>query len=213
MNTQVSIAKAWVAGIAFIAVVPAMAAGHAAGHHTVAKGLAAAYPWAFKDGNVTSKSFAITTAQEIAQKAGYSMVPGNEAMAAWKASRGEPKFGRTPSSATLRAYGKSVHAAVVLYGSVAWHTRSVWVNAGPKTISTATANVYVFDVRSGRTVFRSQGVTGRNDEKTLVLKVVADVLVTPLVTAVSGGPATPREQRAVQIALGRAYRGWVARSR
>jgi hypothetical protein len=31
-----------------------------------------------------------------------------------------------------------------------------------------------------------------------------------LVTAVSGGPVTPREQRAVQIALANAYSNWVS---
>jgi len=42
-----------------------------------------------------------------------------------------------------------------------------------------------------------------------VYKIAADILISPLVTVVSGGPATPREQRAVQIALGRAYHSWV----
>jgi hypothetical protein len=80
---------------------------------------------------------------------------------------------------------------------------------GPKTISTATVNAYVFDVASNKIVYRKQGVTGRSDERESIYKVAADVLVTPLVSAVSGGPATPREQRAVQIALGTAYRPWV----
>jgi hypothetical protein len=96
---------------------------------------------------------------------------------------------------------------------VAWHTRSIWVNAGPKTISTATVSVYVFDVASGKVVYKKTGVAGRSDERSQVLKLALDVLVSPLVTVVSGGPATPQEQRAVQIALGAAYHDWVKPTR
>jgi hypothetical protein len=38
------------------------------------------------------------------------------------------------------------------------------------------------------------------------------VLLTPLVTVVSGGPKTPHEQRAVQIAVAKAFRDWVKAS-
>ena len=47
------------------------------------------------------------------------------------------------------------------------------------------------------------------DEKFEVVKAGLDLLVTPLVTVVSGGPKTPHEQRAVQIAVAKALREWV----
>ena len=121
-------------------------------------------------------------------------------------------FGHMPSKSTLEAFGKANHASVVLYGAASWHTRSIWVDTGPKTISTATVDAYVFDVASDKVVYRSKRVQGRSDEKENAYKIVADILITPLVTVVSGGPATPREQRAVQIALSRAYHVWVKSS-
>ena len=42
-----------------------------------------------------------------------------------------------------------------------------------------------------------------------MVKAGADVLLTPLVTVVSGGPKTPHEQRAVQIAVAKALKDWV----
>ena len=175
-----------------------------------AKGTAVAYPWVFENGHDTSRSMAITTAEGIARKAGYASVPTQVASADWTAGKWpQPSFGHLPSTRTLRAFGKASHASKVLYGSVSWHTRSIWVNAGPKTISTATVNVYVLDVATGKVTFKKRGVTGRSDEKSKTLKLVGDVLLTPLITVVSGGPATPMEQRAAQIALGLAYHDWV----
>lgn len=144
------------------------------------------------------------------RNAGYSSIPGDVAEAAWTSHNfPAPSFGHMPTNSALRTFGKDLHASKVLFGSVSWHTRSIWVNAGPKTISTATVNVFVFDVASGKVVYKKSGVVGRSDEKSVIYKLALDVLLSPLVTAVSGGPATPQEQRAVQIALGLAYRNWV----
>jgi hypothetical protein len=174
------------------------------------RGTAVACPWAFQNGDETSQGTAITSVEEIMQKAGYATVSEQVARKAWNTSgRSQPRFKNMPSSATLESFGRAVHADKVYYGSVSWHTRSIWVDLGPKTISTATVNVYVFDVAADKVVYKSKGIEGRSDEKENTYKIVADVLITPLVTVVSGGPATPHEQRAVQIALGRAYHSWV----
>jgi|SRR5579862_4777951 len=197
-----------------LAAIPAMASGPASAPKARQGSIAVAYPWAFENGTTTSRRTAITSAEEIGRKAGYASVPAAEARSAWKSNNYPARsFGHLPSKATLESYGLATHASEVMYGSVSWHTRSVWVNLGPKTISTATVDVYVFDVRANKVVFKSLGITGRSDEKSNVYKVAADILITPLVTAVSGGPATPQEQRAVQIALGVAYHPWVRSSR
>ncbi|MGC8668834.1 MAG: hypothetical protein ACP5VE_12045 [Chthonomonadales bacterium] len=39
------------------------------------------------------------------------------------------------------------------------------------------------------------------------------VLLTPLFTVVSGGPKTPHEQRAVQLAIAKAIQPWLAARR
>lgn len=174
------------------------------------KGIAVSYPWTFTKGTGTARTTAAEASMEIGQRADYAMIPMDVAAAAWKSGNFRtPTRGNLPSRTTLQAFGKKLKAKRVMYGEIAWHTRSIWVNAGPKTISTATVNVYVLDVNSGRVVFKRTNVKGRSDERTSGYKVAAAILFTPLVTAVSGGPATPREQRAVQIALGNAYSNWV----
>jgi hypothetical protein len=172
--------------------------------------MAVAYPWVFDNGTSTSRTTAVSSADEIGQAADYASIPDDVAKAAWGAD-GLPttRFGHMPSRASLETFGSALHAKVVIYGSVSWHTRSIWVNLGPKTISTATVNAYVFDVKTGKVIFRVKGMQGRSDEKSNGYKIAADIVLgTPLVTAVSGGPATPQEQRAVRIALDKAYQNW-----
>ena len=175
------------------------------------KGVAVAFPWTFVKGNKTPRTTVATTAGEIAQKAGFAVVSPDLAAKAWaRMGLPDPKDG-LPSTSQLRKFATELKADRVLYGKVSWHTRSIWVGAGPKTISTATASVYVYDRRANKVTFKHSG-TGRSDEKENALKVAGAVLLTPFVTAVSGGPSTPREQRAAQIALARAFQTWAAPS-
>ena len=174
----------------------------------------ATYPWAFDSGNQTSRTTAIKTVSEIASKLGYSPLSVEESTKIYNSLRpvAAARNG-VPIKADLMRYGKAAHADLIFYGKAKWHTRSIWVGAGPKTISTATVDVYAFDVRKGKVVYSKRGVEGRSDEKENGLKVAGAVLLTPFVTAVSGGPATPREQRAVQVALGKAYAPWNSKRR
>lgn len=179
----------------------------------VTRGQAVSFPWVFKDGTDTARLTAKEACDEIARKAGYANISDDVSKAAWtKLKLPKPGVGLLPSRASLKAFGKAVKADKILSGSISWHTRSIWVNAGPKTVSTATVNAYVHDVKSGAVVFKRTAVKGRSDERSSGYKIAAAVLFTPLVTAVSGGPATPREQRAVQIALGKAFSNWVRTS-
>ncbi len=174
------------------------------------QGTAAAFPWVFKEGTPTAHATAQSAVEEITRRAGFSSVPKEVSASAWRTSRlPGPRMGSLPTRATLRTFARAVKADRVLYGSVSWHTRSIWVNAGPKTISNAKVDVYVYDANTNKVVFKRLGVSGRSDEKSNGYKIAAAILLTPIVTAVSGGPATPQEQRAVQIALGNAYAGWV----
>jgi hypothetical protein len=203
MKTMIKLTAVWI-----IAVCVGTGAFGQAGE-TKTKGTAVAYPFAFEKGTDTARSTAYDAAEGIARKAGYASVPRHVAAQAWdKLGTKDPKVGKMPSPASLAKYGRETRATVVLYGSVSWHTRSIWVGAGPKTISTATVNVYVYDVKAGKVVFSKRSVTGRSDEKENGYKVAAAILISPVISAVSGGPKTPREQRAAQIALARAYYDW-----
>lgn len=210
MKTHFKIPMIALVGIAALGPMTALATQQDARPATTLKGTAVAYPWAFRKGNRTARTLAIQTVEEIAQRVGFSTIPVDVAQATWaKRKLRGPVYGQLPSRSTLQAYGRALGAKRVLYGSIAWHTRSIWVNLGPKTISTATVDVYVLDVASGKILFQNKKVQGRSDEKSNGFKIAADILISPLVTAVSGGPATPQEQRAVQIALAMAYRKWV----
>lgn len=168
------------------------------------------YPWSFAKGTETAQTTAQATVEHLARREGYASIPLDVAKKAWSdMKQSHPKNGMIPSTSALRAFGKKVGADIVMYGSVKWHTRSIWVGLGPKTISTATVNAYVLDVKTGKVAYKKTGVEGRSDEKENGLKVAGAILVTPLVTAVSGGPMTPQQQRASQIALALAYQGWL----
>ena len=177
-------------------------------------GTIVAYPWAFDKATDTAKKAVHRIANEICRKGGFEVVPGDTASSEWRrADRRLPTIGHLANRETLMSYGQAIHANFVMYGSVSWHTRSIWVNAGPKTISTATVDVYVMDVATGSNVYEKHDVEGRSDEKSQALKIVGDILLTPLVSAVSGGPAAPREERAAQIAMSRALYDWAKPAR
>ncbi len=167
-------------------------------------------PWTFVDGTKTSRETAIDTVRNIIEGQGWNVLPQEIVDRQFESMKSDLTYrDGQPLAAELIKFGKSVQASKLVYGKISWHTRSIWVGAGPKTISTSTVDVFVFDVNSGKTLFKKSKVEGRSDEKEQTLKVVAAVLVTPLITAVSGGPATPREQRAVQISLGRAFEPFI----
>jgi len=176
-------------------------------------GAVAICPWRFTDGNVTSRTMVADTIGKILERHGYTVVAQDGAEQRFTAMSPAPAMRHGyPIEADLGRYAGVVQASRLIYGSVAWHTRSIWVGTGPKTISTATVDLFVYNTKLGKITYQRRGVEGRSDEKENALKDVLDVLVTPLVTVVSGGPATPREQRAVQIALGRALRPWIQRN-
>lgn len=188
-----------------------MTAGAAVAAQDAPKGMAVAYPFAFVKGTDTARSYVYDVASGIAQKAGYAAIPHQVAENAWDELRlRDPKPGDMPTTDELHKFGKKVRAKIVLYGTVAWRTRSIVVGAGPKTISTATVNVYVYSVRADKVIFSSKkDIWARSDEKENNYKLAADILLVPVISMVSGGPETPQDQRAVQIALARAYHPWV----
>jgi len=176
-------------------------------------GAVAICPWKFNDGNITSRTMVVDTLARILERHGYTVVAQDGAEHSYGSMN--PSMGMRhgyPIEADLGRYAGTVQASRLVYGMVSWHTRSIWVGTGPKTISTATVDLFVYNTKLGKITYQKRGVEGRSDEKENGLKDVLDVLVTPLITVVSGGPATPREQRAVQIALGRAIRPWIQRN-
>jgi|LauGreDrversion4_2_1035121.scaffolds.fasta_scaffold74205_2 hypothetical protein len=181
-------------------------------HAVNAKGTAASFPWLFANGNVTSRTMTTQVSDEVLTRAGYSALSQESALSTWRASRlPEPNPGVWPSASSLKAFGIAAKVDRVLYGKIVWHTRSIWVNTGPKTISTATVTAFVFDVSKGRNVYSRTKMQARSDEKPKVNQVVEAILYTPLVST-KGDDSTSQEQRAVQLGLALAYRDWVRSS-
>ncbi|MFN3728201.1 MAG: hypothetical protein ACK4XJ_00615 [Fimbriimonadaceae bacterium] len=176
------------------------------------KGSMVAYPWAFTNGTDTARETAVKAVQEVFQKANYSILPQGAAERAWKSLQlptAQPMI--FPNQSQLQRFARAMEADFVAFGSVNWHTRSIWVGMGPKTISTATVDLYVYDRKANRVVYTKEGVEGRSDEQDTALRVLAPLLISPFIAPFTGGPATPREQRAVQIAVARAAQGFVGK--
>lgn len=172
--------------------------------------MVAIWPWTFENGNRTSRTMVVETIRKIAEHHGFNVLSQHEMERRYELMNPAVSFrGNHPDLADLGRYASTVAAGVVIGGHVSWDTRSIWVGTGPKTISTARVELYVYDASSGAIAYEGRG-EGRSDERESALKDVGDVLVTPWITVVSGGPATPREQRAAQIAIARALRPWVA---
>ena len=174
-------------------------------------GSVAICPWQFNDGNVTSRTMVTDTLAKILEHNGYTVLTQGTVEDSYRAmAPGMRMRHGLPDVGDLGKYSTSVGAGRLVYGTTSWHTRSIWVGTGPKTISTADVDLYIYGVKSGKIVYQRHA-QGRSDERESVLKDVGDVLLTPLITVVSGGPATPREQRAAQIAIARAIRPWIRR--
>lgn len=174
------------------------------------RGSVAVFPVVFDDsGTTTSRAKAKEAMAEIFRKGGFKVLDDAAASKAWR-SRGfrVPTSLRPPTTAQLASFGRTAGVKYVSTAIVTFHTRSIWVNLGPKTISNSTVAVTIVESSTGKVVYERDG-EGRSDEKTDNLKVVGALLISPLVTAVSGGPKTPQETRAAQIASTRALQNFV----
>lgn len=174
------------------------------------RGTITVHPVVFdKSGTDTSRAKAEAAVNEILTKGGFKLIANSKSAETWRAKGfRQPTSTRPPSAQNLVAVGRAVGARYVCAVQVAFHTRSIWVNLGPKTVSTCHMVTTIVDSRSGKIVHDSE-VDGRSDEKSDGLKVAAALLITPLVTAVSGGPKTPQEIRAAQIAAARSLEKFV----
>ena len=176
------------------------------------KGAIVVYPVVYSrdSGSDTSRKTGVRSVQEVLQKAGYTLISNTVAANTWSRLRMNlPVTDKPASRSNIVRFGKAVKARYVVAPVFDFHSRSIWVDLGPKTVSTATLDVVITDVVNNKTVYIKEDVSARSDEKFAVVKAGADVLLTPLVTVVSGGPKTPHEQRAVQIAVAKALKDWV----
>lgn len=176
------------------------------------KGSAVVYPVVYgrDSGSEGSRKTAVEAVNEALQKAGYTLVSSTIAANNWnQLNLPSPTASSSSKTSDIVRFGAAVKARYVVAPVFDFHSRSIWVDLGPKTISTATVSIVITDVKSKRVVYTKKNVKARSDEKFDPVKAGADILLTPLVSVVSGGPKTPHEQRAVQIAVVKALKDWV----
>ena len=204
-NYKKPVIAALAATIIWAAAVPAARA------QETARGTAVVYPIRIRrnSGDPTSRQTGVTAVHEALEKAGFTLISDTVAANTWQ-RLGLPRPERFSPARTgdLVRFGKEVNANYVVAPTFYFHSRSIWVDLGPRTVSTAHVSVVIVDARTGNVVYSRKDIQGRSDEKFNVLEAGLDVLVTPLATVVSGGPKTPHEQRAVQIAVAKALREW-----
>jgi len=176
------------------------------------KGAIVVYPVVYSrnTGTETSRKTGVRSVEEVLQKAGHTLISSTVAANTWR-RLGFP-MPETDKPAPLKdivRFGKAIKAHYVVTPVFDFHSRSIWVDLGPKTVSTVIVDIVITDVEQNKVVYTREDVSARDDEKFDAVKAGLDVLVSPLVSIVSGGPKTPHEQRAVQIAVAKALRDWV----
>jgi hypothetical protein len=176
------------------------------------RGTVVVYPVVYSrdSGSETSRRTGVMAVREALQKAGYSLISDAVAASMWRhMGIPLPSTDKPATRSQIVRFGRAVKAHYVVTPEFDFHSRSIWVDLGPKTVSTATVDVVITDVARNKTVYTREDVSARSDEKFNAAKAGLDVLLSPLVSVVSGGPKTPHEQRAVQLAVAKAMRGWV----
>jgi hypothetical protein len=153
---------------------------------------------------------------EVLTKAGFEILPEARTMAAWKSlghtAEVDEKAKELPPMPTpkeLLELGEKMGVDYVIAGRATWHTRSIWVTLGPKTKSDCTVDVAVVDVAKRELALDAKKVKMDSTAKEDALKAAGTVLLTPLFTAVSGGPKTPHETRAGVLAVAKAIGPWL----
>jgi hypothetical protein len=176
------------------------------------RGTVVVYPVVFSrnSGTETSRKTGVEAVKQVVQKAGYTLISSTVAANTWRRlGFPMPMTDRPASLSDLVRFGKAIKAQYVISPVFDFNSRSIWVDLGPKTVSTVTLDILITGVAQNQTVYNRDDVTGRSDEKFDLALAGADLLATPLFTIVSGGPKTPHEQRAAQIAVVKALRDWV----
>jgi len=171
-------------------------------------------PWFFRGGTPTAVETARSTIERFFDRAGYDRISEVRVRHAWPheevltGPEQEP-FPPLPTDAELRRLGHSLGVDMVCAGDLCWHTRSIWVALGPKTKSTCTVNMKMVDLDAGSTVLLNRDVTADDTAEESGFQTAAGIISGGLVTVVSGGPETPHEQRAAQVALSEAFEPWL----
>ena len=184
-------------------------------HHIDAHRRVVIIPFAYRGGTDSARETARETVDKFFEQAGYDRITINKDDIPWTANENlvgneNDPLPRMPSERVMRHIGEVEHADLVVAGEVYWHTRSIWVSLGPKTKATAYVNLRMVALGDhAPTTLNVHDIAGSDTDEESAFATAASILTGGLVTIVSGGPETPHQQRAVQIALSRAFEPWL----
>lgn len=177
----------------------------------------AVFPWTFQWGTKTSHETAQNFLHKLLNKMGIEEIPEARVTAAWLQVNNneeyEPKFDFMPTPASMLRVGMALGADWVMVPMASWHSRSIWVGLGPKTKSTCTVSFRVIDVKNRTVALDVHDLSMDDTAKEDVLKALGTFFISSLFTVVSGGPKTPHEQRAVELAIAKALEPWIVQHR
>ena len=184
-------------------------------------------PWIYENGTpgaqMAAKEFLETTLKKslFFREDSFQIIPEERVTLTWTKDMGhDPGSGKTglPTPQELLKLGERLGVDWVITGHAKWHTRSIWIGLGPKTKSDCTVDMMIVDVKNKELSLDARQVKMNNAPKDPPLK-AATVVILGLVsgnfsalplTAISGGPKTPREQSAVRLAIAKAIEPWLA---
>ncbi len=114
-----------------------------------------------------------------------------------------------PSAKDMLALGQRLGVRFVISGRVKWQTTSKWVALGPKTKAYCSVDVVVVDVPNKEVDVEELGVLADSTKAEKNWETAASLFLSMGFTGLSGGPKTPHQERAAQLALSGAMVDWI----
>jgi len=222
MEEQTEMTKKWVGLTIGLVLVFAVAASDLAGAQQQAASESTAkdkpetvaiLPWVYQKGTDGAKKAAKEFLEAVLTKAYFEVIPEARVRLAWAKNFGhdhDELREELPDPKELLKLGRYLGVNWVITGKAVWHTRSLWIGLGPKTKSNCTVDMLIVDVQHAELALDARKVMMDSTAKEDTLKAVGTVFVSALFTTVSGGPKTPHEQRAVQLAIAKAIQPWLS---
>jgi TolB-like protein len=179
---------------------------------------AAVLPFVMKDGTETAVKTAGDLIEAIVEKARLEPMSKIRVASAWEdlghqpvreVLQGDAAFPEMPSPKQLLDLGQKLGVDYVITGRVKWHTKSVWVGLGPKTKADCVVDAMVVDVKSREVALNAEGVKSDSTRKESGLETAGALFVSWGITAFSGGPKTPHQQKAAANAIALSFEPWL----
>ena len=176
-------------------------------------------PWTLKDGGETAHKTVKEAITKVFEKENYEEIPEIRAKAIWENDlnngplqmeiKGDEAMKPLPTPEQLLKLGQKLGVDLVCAGRAKWHTRSIWVSLGPKTKSDCTVDLILIDVVNKQVVLQAEGVQADDTKSEALWETAGALFISMGFTALSGGPATPHEQRAGAQAVVKALEPWM----